>query len=207
MAKRIIESDIWKDSKFKRLNPRQKLLWLYLLTNENSTSVGVYHISFDEMSFELKLDEDEIKQNLMKLTDNDMLTYDTDNEEIVIYKAPIYNICSWGKPMIDKVNSELSKVKNINNIELVLNHLKTYQIDHPNDRKSGMLENIIPLYENALKPIKEKGKENIKKNKGNNNNTNNYIYNNNESCHESYNDTEMSKEEWNDLIDQIEKGE
>lgn len=203
MSKRVIESEIWKDNKFRReLNVNEKLLWFYLLTNEYATSVGIYCLPFETIAFELKFDEDEIKRYMMKLTDLDMMTYDITNEEVVIYNAPLYNICSWGKPMVDKVNSELSKVKNVGSIKLVLEHLKKHQIDRPNDKKSCLMENIIPLYENALKPVKEKEKGKGKDKSNNidiNNNINNNIYINNESCHESL----ENEKSFDDLVGEL----
>lgn len=59
-VRRSINTRIWCDEWFEELTPSQKLLWLYLLTNQLTNMLGVYEISFKKISFETGLNSDTI---------------------------------------------------------------------------------------------------------------------------------------------------
>lgn len=216
MAKRIVDSDLWADKKFRKeiRTFKARYLWVYLLTNAHCQSIGIYTISFDDMAYETLLSEDEVRQCLMQLTDLRLCDYDIETEEIVIFNFPKYNIASWGKPMVDKIKSELSNVKNTRFIERMAKYLKAYMRNQPNDKKALLIERVVPLFDEALKPLEEKEREVIKE-KDNNTYTYNNININNGSCHDTSNDTsknndfqplelsEEDKEQWDSMVNQL----
>src|SRR5574344_314880 len=59
-VKRSINTRMWSDKWFEELTPSQKLLWIYLLTNQMTNMLGVYEISFRKISFETGLTADTI---------------------------------------------------------------------------------------------------------------------------------------------------
>lgn len=59
-VKRSINTRMWSDKWFEELTPSQKLLWIYLLTNQMTNMLGVYEISFRKISFETGLPGDTI---------------------------------------------------------------------------------------------------------------------------------------------------
>lgn len=59
-VKRSINTRMWSDKWFEELTPSQKLLWIYLLTNQMTNMLGVYEISFRKISFETGLTTDAI---------------------------------------------------------------------------------------------------------------------------------------------------
>lgn len=60
MAKKIIDSKVWKDNFFSELTPKQKLLWIYLLTNDSNTMLGIYELNIRLCAFDTGLTNDEI---------------------------------------------------------------------------------------------------------------------------------------------------
>lgn len=211
--KRVVSSEIWRDTKFRREMKSQKCkyLWLYLLTCPSSQSIGIFYLPIDEIVIDTKLDIDEVKQNLMSLTDLGMLDYDMETEEILIYNYPKHNIGAWGKPIIDKINSELSKVSRIEFISKEIEYLKTFVSAHPNDKRASIMEKVIPLYVNALKPVNEKERD-LESNKVSSS-ISNSISINNVPCHETLEDksnislnnsNEDDTTNWNDLCKSIE---
>ena len=45
MAKKTIDSKVWKDNFFSILISKQKLLWLYLITCDCNNMLGIYEIN------------------------------------------------------------------------------------------------------------------------------------------------------------------
>ncbi len=68
MAKqRIVNTRFWDDSYVSRMNPNEKLVFLYLLTNPLTTIAGVYELSTKRVSFDIGLSTKEIGKVLEKL--------------------------------------------------------------------------------------------------------------------------------------------
>ena len=53
---------MWDDVWFEELDPLDKLVWIYLLTNKNTNMLGVYELSMKRMSFEIGLPLERIKK-------------------------------------------------------------------------------------------------------------------------------------------------
>jgi hypothetical protein len=64
MAKRFIDTDIWKKQWFRELPPKLKSVWLYLITNCNHA--GIFEVDLGLMSFMLgaKITEKDISEHL-----------------------------------------------------------------------------------------------------------------------------------------------
>lgn len=68
MAKhRIVNTRFWDDAYITRLNPNEKLLFLYLLTNPLTTIAGVYELSLKRAAFDTGLPLKEISVVLSRL--------------------------------------------------------------------------------------------------------------------------------------------
>jgi len=50
--KRYISDIIWSDNWFEDLQPKEKLFFLYLLTNQQVSICGIYEISLKKIEFE-----------------------------------------------------------------------------------------------------------------------------------------------------------
>ena len=67
MAKqRYIDTKFWSDGWIQRLDPTEKLLYLYLLTNERTTIAGVYELPLKLMAVETGIDMETIGEILKR---------------------------------------------------------------------------------------------------------------------------------------------
>lgn len=58
--RRSIDTKIWGDAWFENLQPTQKLLWIYLLTNSNTNMLGIYEISIKRVAYETGITADDV---------------------------------------------------------------------------------------------------------------------------------------------------
>lgn len=71
MAKRrIINTRFWSDSWISNLDPSEKLLFIYLLTNEHTDICGIYELPLRKMAFETGIDK-EMVEMIMKRFETD----------------------------------------------------------------------------------------------------------------------------------------
>ncbi len=63
---RLVNTNFWKDTYIIDLDPTQKLLFLYFLTNPRTSLAGVYEISLREVAFDTGIDRDMIEKILIK---------------------------------------------------------------------------------------------------------------------------------------------
>ena len=57
---RSINTKFWEDPWIEELNPKDKLLFLYLLSNSKTNMLGIYEVSLSKISFETGLTKQEI---------------------------------------------------------------------------------------------------------------------------------------------------
>ncbi len=100
MAKyRPLYTKIWKDPDFQELSPENKLIFIYLCTNELTTESGIYPMTPKTIADETAVE----REKVTKLLQNGNLKnvkYDTDNRLIFIKNFHKYN--SGGKPELIK---------------------------------------------------------------------------------------------------------
>ena len=65
-TQRLVNTNFWKDTYVIDLDPVQKLLFLYFLTNPNTTLAGVYEISLRQVAFDTGIDRDMVEKILNK---------------------------------------------------------------------------------------------------------------------------------------------
>lgn len=72
---RTIQTKMWTDTWFEGLDVSQKLLFIYLLTNEKTNMLGIYEISIRKMSFDTGIDKDTINKTLEQFKKDDKIFY------------------------------------------------------------------------------------------------------------------------------------
>lgn len=66
MAKqRMIDPKLWSDQWIRKLNPLDRYLFIYLLTNERSSWCGVYELDLGVMAFECGIDEHDLEKSML----------------------------------------------------------------------------------------------------------------------------------------------
>jgi len=118
MAYVNFQKEFWSDDYILKLNPQQKLVYLYIITNEKTTQCGIYEIPIIKATTELGLSAEEFILNLKKFHDDKKIHYSMDTQELCIINWRKHNEnTSW--KTYEKVRKELSKVKNPNLVVLL----------------------------------------------------------------------------------------
>jgi len=116
---RSINTVIWSDTWFETLAVGQKLLFIYLITNEKTNMLGVYEVSTRKISFETGLKEIEIEKYLLDFEKSNKIKYKEHRVIMLNFlKHQNYNF-NMMKSAIDIYNDLPSslKIENINKIE------------------------------------------------------------------------------------------
>lgn len=114
MAKfRMIRTEFWDDPKVvEEMTPEDKYFFLYLLTNSNTTQIGIYPITKKQMAFDTGYAIESINSLLDRfINHHKIVAYNPETRELAIKNWGRYNFNRGGKPIIDCVISELKMVK------------------------------------------------------------------------------------------------
>jgi len=66
MAKqRVINTKFWNDNWIRKINPLDRYLFLYFLTNEHTNISGIYELPIMTMAFETGIDEKELERSML----------------------------------------------------------------------------------------------------------------------------------------------
>lgn len=96
MAKyRPVYTKIWKDPDFQRYTPEEKLLFIYLCTNDSTTDSGIYPVSLDTIARETLIPSATVGQLLSNGCLRNVL-YDTGSQHVFVIKFRRYN--KGGRP-------------------------------------------------------------------------------------------------------------
>ncbi|MBW8347930.1 DnaD domain protein [Bacillus sp. IITD106] len=128
MAKyRIVHTHFWDDPKVvEEMTPEDRYVFLYLLTNSHTKQIGIYTITKKQMAFDTGYSMETMNSIFERLIDKHKLVkYNPKTREIAIKNWGKYNfVRGYGKPVEDCVRSELEKVKDLELIRYVGEHIK-----------------------------------------------------------------------------------
>lgn len=75
MKNRFINTNFWIDTYVQTLDPSEKLLFLYLLTNTHTSLCGIYEIPLKNMACDTTLDLDTVKTTIQKFENDGKILY------------------------------------------------------------------------------------------------------------------------------------
>lgn len=107
MTYRNIETSIWKDEWFADLDPQEKLLFIYLFSNESAMLTGLYKITLRVIEFETGLPKEFIVNTLNKFSQANKVHYD--NGVIWVVNLRKYND-SKSPTVAKRIQWELGKI-------------------------------------------------------------------------------------------------
>lgn len=122
MAKfRLVHTSFWNDPRVvEEMTAEDKYFFLYLLTNESTTQVGIYQITKKQIAFDLGYSPESANALLQRFIEHHkLIRYNAETREIAIKNWGKYNLVRGGKPILDCVKSELKNVKDVTLIEWV----------------------------------------------------------------------------------------
>lgn len=80
---RSVSTKFWSDPLVEDLEPEQKLLWLYLMTNDKTNMLGIYELSLKKMSFETGLTKKQIEVAFKVFAEHNKIDYKENH--VIIY--------------------------------------------------------------------------------------------------------------------------
>ena len=187
---RQIQTSFWSDTYIQEeMTAEDKYFYLYLMTNEFTTQIGIYPITKKQMAFDLGYSMESVQALLQRFeTYHKLIKYDTETREIILLKWAENNLNIGGKPVQDLIKKEISQVKNKEFLSLMFencpenslknfiaslleNYKKTnnfntsYESSNDSLNDTGAINNKEEIINNNKELIKEK---NIKKEKSKN---------------------------------------
>lgn len=75
MKSRVVNTKFWTDTYISELQPNEKLLFIYLITNTLTNICGVYEISIKQISFDTGISITEVNKILEKFTEDKKIIY------------------------------------------------------------------------------------------------------------------------------------
>jgi len=113
MVKRIVDTAFWTDMQvIDNYSVEDKFFYLYLLTNDKSTQLGIYSLPKKVMSFETGFTTDVIQVLLERFSETyGKIRYSEDTQEVTILESLQFSVLTGGKPVQDLLEREMNKVK------------------------------------------------------------------------------------------------
>ena len=110
---RMVHTAFWNDPTVsEEMTPEDKYFFLYLLTNEHTTQIGIYGISKKQMAFDTGYSIESINALMLRFIEHHkLIRYNAETREIAVKNWGKYNFNKGGKPVLDCVKSELQHVK------------------------------------------------------------------------------------------------
>ena len=164
---RHVHVEFWKDPKvLEELTPEDKLFFIYLLTNPNTTQIGVYKITKKQIAFELGFSIESVNVLMDRFINNyGLIKYNSDTREICLKNWGKYNLNKLGKPMLDCVKSELKNVDDKSLLEFIKPSISKDEIVSLFDEVIFLDKVNDDTYPLSTQNKKEKENKNKKENK------------------------------------------
>lgn len=130
MPFRLVYTEFWQDPKvMEEMTPEDKYFYLYLLTNPCTNMIGIYRIVKKQMAFDLGYSIESINSLMDRFINyHKLIKYNNESKELCIIHYGKYNLNRGGKPMLDCIKKDLSKVRDVSFISDMVVHVKNQSI-------------------------------------------------------------------------------
>lgn len=126
--RRIVSTALWTDRKVvEEFTPEDKYFWLYLLTNPDTTQLGIYPFVIRTAAHRLGYTSDTVRVLLSRFENiYGVIRYSSETGEVAIKNYLRYGIAKGGKPVLDLLLKEESQVKDKSLVGYVFENLGKY---------------------------------------------------------------------------------
>jgi DnaD/phage-associated family protein len=131
MAKfRMVRVDFWRNPVvLEEMSPEDKYFYLYLLTNPNTTQIGIYQITQKQMAFDLGYSIESVHALMDRfIHHHKVIRYNPETRELAIKNWGKYNLHKGGRPVMDCIYSELKEVDDTSLIRYVSESIQKGEI-------------------------------------------------------------------------------
>jgi DnaD/phage-associated family protein len=177
----MVQIDFWKNPVVsEEMTPEDKYFYLYLLTNPNTTQIGIYQITKKQMAFDLGYSIESVHSLMNRFIEHHRLIhYNPVTRELAVRDWGKDNLNKGGKPVMDCIYSELKKVEDSSLIRFVLGSIqkgeirslfesfcgRDKEVAHDTDKELEMIGNDDTFtHRDTNRGQKEKQKEKEKEN-------------------------------------------
>ncbi|PLS01965.1 DNA replication protein DnaD [Neobacillus cucumis] len=126
----MIRTDFWQDPIVsEEMSVEDKYFYLYLLTNQNTTQIGIYKITKKQMAFDLGYSIETVHSLMDRfIRHHKLIRYNPETREIAIKNWGLYNLNKGGKPVMDCIDAELKEVQDRSLIPYVAESIHKQEI-------------------------------------------------------------------------------
>lgn len=129
--KRVVDTGFWSDDKVMDFSPEDKYFWLFLLTNEYTTQLGIYYLPIKKAAFDLGYSVETVRTLLDRFeTKYELIMFSKTTDEVAIKNYLMYSIVKGGKPVLDCLLKEQKNVKDKSLLEFIYSNLSNKKIDN-----------------------------------------------------------------------------
>ncbi|WP_249366524.1 DNA replication protein DnaD [Neobacillus rhizophilus] len=131
MAKyRMVRTDFWFNPiVLEEMTPEDRYFYLYLLTNPQTTQIGIYKITKKRMAFDLGYSIETVHSLMERFIEHHkLIRYNPETRELAIKYWGKDNLHKAGKPVMDCIFSELKEVEDSTLIYYVLESIQREEI-------------------------------------------------------------------------------
>ncbi|OIK13502.1 DNA replication protein DnaD [Bacillus sp. MUM 116] len=109
----MVRTEFWKNPiVMEEMSPEDKYFYLYLLTNPQTTQIGIYKITKKQMAFDLGYSIDSVHSLMERfINHHKLIRYNPETRELAIKNWGKDNLGKGGKPVMDCIISELKEVE------------------------------------------------------------------------------------------------
>ena len=118
---RVVSTSFWEDEKIVNdFSPEDKYFYLYLITNPHTSQLGVYKLVPKTAAFELGYSKEAVMVLLERFENKyDMIRYNKETCEVAIKNYLKHSVVKGGKPVMDCLIKEESRVEDKTLLEYV----------------------------------------------------------------------------------------
>lgn len=154
-VRRLVSTDFWLDEKVDEFSPEDKYFMLYLLTSPFTKQLGIFRISVRQIAFHLGYSIESVKVLLDRFSKKyGVILYSEKTSEVAILNYLRHSVIRGGKPVVDCIRQDMTKVKNKDLITAVFLHIRD------SEDLNETIKSIVEEYLEGLSD--EKLKSNIK---------------------------------------------
>lgn len=125
---RTVKSHVWQDRTFHRLNPEEKLIYLYLLTGPVTSDTSVFLCPLDQMSLDLGISIESIEKILKRFIELNIVAYDFEQEEVCMMPYFAHGTSPVGALNYEMYAKDFDKINNKSLIKYVVESAKNADI-------------------------------------------------------------------------------
>ncbi|MFK9095417.1 DnaD domain protein [Bacillus salipaludis] len=127
---RMVRTDFWKNPVvLDEMTPEDKYFYVYLLTNPQTTQIGIYKITKKQMAFDLGYSIESVQSLMERFTQHHkLIRYNPETRELGIKNWGKENLLKGGKPVMDCIVSELKDMEDLSLIQYVLEAIPKQEI-------------------------------------------------------------------------------